>query len=90
LTNGPLSYINFHSGSVAELASERNFQISSEKNEEGEDILKLSLSPTDEFFAAGSRGRRCHGDNMEIAVETNSATNPSTARMRYNVFVRYY
>jgi len=30
-------------GSVAELASEQNFQISSEKNEKGEGILKLSL-----------------------------------------------
>ena len=39
-------------GSVVELASERNFQISSEKNEEGEGILKLSLPPTDEFFVA--------------------------------------
>jgi hypothetical protein len=39
-------------GSAAESASERNFQISSEKNEEGEGMLRLSLPPTDEFFAA--------------------------------------
>jgi len=45
-------HIKFFIGSVAELASERNFQISSEKNEKGESILKLSLPPTDEFFAA--------------------------------------
>jgi len=39
-------------GSVAELASERNFQLSSEKNEEEGSIFKLNLLTTDEFFAA--------------------------------------
>jgi hypothetical protein len=42
-----------HKGSVAELSSERNFQLASEKKEERGGILKLSMSTSDEFFAAG-------------------------------------
>lgn len=38
-------------GSVAELGSERNFHISSEKNEERGGIFKLNLPTSDEFFA---------------------------------------